>query len=450
MPTTELPGAGEAKRPPALALLRVVLYATGSLGTGLIAAVPGVLLPYYMTSVLGVSAALAGLGVFVPKLWDMLIDPVVGFMSDRTHSRWGRRRPWLLIGAFLAPLLFALVFAGPVLPGPGIAFAYVVALFLLSSTAYSVYAIPYIALPAEMSEDADARARIMAWRMAFVLGGLLIGSAAGPALVEAFGGGRAGYRGMGVALALVCCLAMLAVLVALRGLPLDERRAAETGARTRAFANRPFAALTGVYVVQLVAMGGFSAAIPYYASQVLGRNEAFVGTGMGTMLVTAVLVTPGWVWLARRRGRARSLRDAVLVFAVAALALGTVPAPSTTFVLAMMALLGVGFSGQQVFPFAMLTDTIRHDTDTTGLARAATFSGLFAAAEKAGLAFGPLVTGVALSLTGFGSSPRSPGALAGIRLALGTIPAALMVLSILLLRFYKLADARTPATVVHP
>jgi GPH family glycoside/pentoside/hexuronide:cation symporter len=449
VPTTDSPRASDAPRPPALALPRIALYAVGSLGTGLIAAVPGVLLPYYMTSVLGVSAALAGLGVFIPKFWDMLIDPVVGLLSDRTRSRWGRRRPWLLVGAFLAPLLFAFVFAGPVLPGPNAAFAYVVAMFLLSSTAYSVYGIPYIALPAEMSTDADERARIMAWRVAFVLGGLLIGSAAGPALVEVFGGGRAGYRGMGAALALVCCVVMLVVLGALRGLALDERRGPESPTRARAFANRPFTALVCVYVVQLVAMGGFSAALPYYAARVMGLSEGFVGTCMGVMFVVAIAVTPLWVAIAKRRGRAKSLRDSVLVFASAALALGVVPAPPTAFVLAMMAVLGVGFSGQQVFPFAMLTDTIRFDTDTTGLARAATFSGLFAAAEKAGLAFGPLVTGITLSATGFGNDALSPSAVAGIRLALGTVPAALMVLSVFLLRFYTLADARTaPAASV--
>ena len=418
----------------------------GSLGTGLIAAVPGILLPYYMTTVLGVSAALAGLGVFVPKFWDMLIDPVIGLACDRTRSRWGRRRPWLVVGGFLAPLLFALLFAGPLLSGPAAAFAYVVGIFVLLSTAYSAYGIPYVALPAEMSEDADERARIMAWRVAGVLAGLLIGSALGPALVEGFGGGRFGYRGMGIALAVLCAAAMLAVLLSLRGLPLDEPRDAVPGPATRAFTNRPFAVLAGVYVVQLIAMGTYSAALPYYAARVLGRSEGFVGTAMLVMLAIAIAAAPLWVSFARRRGRAVCLRYSVLVFAAGALSLGLVAQPSVPFVLAMMVLLGVGFSGQQVFPFAMLTDTIRFDSDTTGLARAATFSGLFIAAEKAGLALGPLVTGITLSLTGFdaGSTSLEAGALAGIRLALGSIPAVLMLLSLLVLRLYTLADSTTP------
>jgi len=433
-------------RPPGLARSRITLYAVGSLGTGLIAAVPGILLPYYMTTVLGVSAALAGLGVFVPKFWDMLIDPVIGLACDRTRSRWGRRRPWLLVGGVLAPALFALLFAGPLLPGPTAAFAYVVAIFMLSSTAYSAYGIPYVALPAEMSENADERARIMAWRVAGVLVGLLIGSALGPALVEAFGGGRSGYRGMGVSLAILCAAAMLAVLLSLRGLRLDERREAVSSPATRAFANRPFAVLAGVYVVQLVAMGSYSAALPYYTARVLGRSEGFVGTAMLVMLAMAIAVTPLWVGLARRRGRAVCLKYSVLVFAAGSLSLGLVAHPPIPFVLAMMVLLGIGFSGQQVFPFAMLTDTIRFDSETTGLARAATFSGLFIAAEKAGLALGPLVTGVTLSLTGFDASASSldGGALAGIRLALGSIPAALMLMSLLVLRLYTLADSTVP------
>ena len=252
-----------------------------------------------------------------------------------------------MVGGLLAPLLFALLFAGLALPGPTAAFAYVVGIFVLSSTAYSAYGIPYVALPAEMSEDADERARIMAWRVAGVLGGLLVGSALGPALVEAFGGGRSGYRGMGIALAILCAAAMLAVLLSLRGLPLDERREAASGPATRAFANRPFAVLAGVYVVQLVAMGAYSAALPYYAARVLGRSEGFVGTAMLVMLAVAIAVTPLWVSFARRRGRAVCLRYSVLVFTAGALSLGLVAQPSIPFVLAMMVLLGIGFSGQR-------------------------------------------------------------------------------------------------------
>ena len=73
-------------------------YALGSVGTGIYNTVPGLLLLFYMTNTLGISAWLAGLAIFVPKLWDVVTDPWMGSISDRSHSRWGRRRPWLLLG----------------------------------------------------------------------------------------------------------------------------------------------------------------------------------------------------------------------------------------------------------------------------------------------------------------------------------------------------------------
>src|SRR4051812_12296402 len=124
-------------------------YAVGSIGTAAFGTVPGLLLLFYLTDVLGVAAGIAGLVVFAPKAWDVLLNPWIGSRSDRTESRWGPRRPWMLAGALTLPLLFVLVFPGPG-RSPGMAGGGGAVGFLLAATAYGCFQGPYVAQPAEI------------------------------------------------------------------------------------------------------------------------------------------------------------------------------------------------------------------------------------------------------------------------------------------------------------
>jgi len=132
-------------------------YALGSIGTAAFGTVPGLLLLYYLTDVLGVAAGVAGLVVFLPKAWDVVLNPWIGNRSDRTESRWGPRRPWMLAGGLALPPLFVLVFAGPGTP-PAAAAAWVAGAFLLAATAYGCFQVPYVAQPAEITDDPGERA----------------------------------------------------------------------------------------------------------------------------------------------------------------------------------------------------------------------------------------------------------------------------------------------------
>ena len=181
-------------------------YATGSLVTGAFGTVPGLLLLPYLTDTLGVAAGVAGLLVLAPKAWDVLVNPVAGRLSDRTRTRWGARRPYLLFGGFALAVLFASIFAG-VFTGPAAA-VWVCVAFMATATAFAFFQVPYVAMPAEMTEGADLtdpygeRTRMMTWRVAFLALTILISGAVAPIVVSAFGGGIPGHRAMGVFIAL--------------------------------------------------------------------------------------------------------------------------------------------------------------------------------------------------------------------------------------------------------
>jgi sugar (glycoside-pentoside-hexuronide) transporter len=445
--------AAQVARQPAPAKLHTrqyLAYALASSGTGMVATVPGVLLMYYMTSVLGIAPALAGLGLFLPKMWDMVWDPMMGALSDRTRSPWGRRRPYLLAGALLTSTAFALLFAGPDLASSEQRFIYVALMFVVCATSSSVFAVPYIAMASEMSDDPHERTVIMSWRMAFVTGGLLMGSALGPALVAGFGGGIEGYRWMGALLGCFCCAVMLATFVGTRRLPLHERTAEHIGllgCLKAARANRPFLVLLVLLLLQLIAEGCFAAAVPYFVVHVARLPEQYVGLVMLVLFGTSLVTMPLWVLLARRVSKPACLLVCTLLFAASLALLALWRAPAVELALALVMLAGASFGGVQLFPFSMLTDTIAYEQKLTGQRREGMYTGLLLASEKAGLALGPLVAGLVLSWNGFVPAQKllvqSESALQGIRISFGVLPALLLLCSTVLLRYYVRAYRST-------
>ncbi|MBN9613475.1 MAG: MFS transporter, partial [Actinobacteria bacterium] len=143
----------------------IARYATGSLGTGGFATLPGLVLVYYLTDSLGVTAFAAGVIVTLAKVWDVLIDPVIGGLSDRALAHTGTRRGPMLLGAVGLPIAFILTFAVPPGLSPWISALWVLIAFIAAATFFSLFQVPYIALPAELTSGYDERTRLLTWRV---------------------------------------------------------------------------------------------------------------------------------------------------------------------------------------------------------------------------------------------------------------------------------------------
>ena len=194
-------------------------YALGSLATGAFGTVPGLLLLPYLTDTLGVAAVVAGLLVLLPKAWDVLINPVAGRISDRTTSRWGARRPYLLGGGLALAVLFAPMFAAPFGTGTD-AGIYVALLFLATATAFAFFQVPYVAMPAEMTDGYTERTRLMTWRVAVLAVAILVSGAVAPIVVKAGGGGVAGHRWMGLFVGALIVVGALGAFFGTRKAPI--------------------------------------------------------------------------------------------------------------------------------------------------------------------------------------------------------------------------------------
>jgi GPH family glycoside/pentoside/hexuronide:cation symporter len=371
-------------------------YSFGSLVTGSFGTVPGLLLLPYLTDTLGVQAAAAGLIVLLPKAWDVLFNPVAGRISDNR----GSRRPLLLLGGLALGVLFAALFALPA--GGG---AYVAIVFFLCATAYALFQVPYVAMLAEITTDYDQRTRLMTWRMAVLALAILISGAGAPALRDATGG----YQVMGVAVGVLMLLGTTVVYLGTRRVSAQSR--VDTGAGFRVlFAavreSNAFRRLLAAFVLQAVGVSTLLAGVDYMSRVVL-RD-----TGIQTLMFVAfvgpaLVVMPLWQRFARRYGKRVSFIVATLIFVAAMAAMVAAQVLPTSMVITLAAITGLGYSGMQVFPMAMLPDVITAEEQRTGARRAGLFAGVWTAGETLGFALGPGLYGLILSIGGYVSSTDS-------------------------------------------
>lgn len=432
----------------------IARYAIGSVGTGGFSTLPGLVLLYYLTDSLGVVAWLAGSIVTTVKIWDVLIDPVIGALSDRSLARTGSRRRVMRLGALSLPLFFVLTFAVPPALAPALAAVWVLLAFGFASTSFSLFQVPYIALPAELTGDYDERSRLMSWRVAVLSLAILAFGAGGPAL-RAIGSPQTGY----LVMALVCgsvigvCLWISARVAPSRGkqpttatpasggnVSLAAGFAAGVGALRR---SQPFRVLLGVFLLQAVATGAMLAAANYVAVWVM-HSEAALTFLFAALIAPAIACAPAWARLADRVGKERSLVYASVIFAVAGGSLGLAALSPGAWMYLSVAAAGAAYAGMQVLPLAMLPDVISHDAQVHGAGRAGVFGGVWTAGETTGMALGAAVLTVVLSVTGYlesvsGQEVTQPeAAVTGIALSFSVLPAILVLASLVLLMRYRL------------
>ncbi len=296
-------------------------YAFGSFGTGGFATVPGLVLLFYLTDVLGVAAAIASLVVFIPKAWDVIIAPVMGGVSDKTMLRHGSRVRWLLVGGLIIGPMFALTFAAPSGLQGNAAALWVGVFFLFAITGFATFQVTYLAMPAEFTDDYAERTKIMSIRIVFLTLSILLFGAGAPILVNAFGSGRTGYAGMGVVVGVLLVVATVVCWAMLRKTKSYTQAETEPSFKERVAAvreNRWFLLLGVTFVCQALGVGAMLAAVPYLATYILGGGELEQTLLFACLVAPAILVMPLWSITARRVGKHRGFLMASGIFLIAA------------------------------------------------------------------------------------------------------------------------------------
>jgi len=437
----------------------VLRYGIGQLGAQVFRDTPAVLLPLFMTTMLGVPPWLAGLVVLVPKLWLILCDPLVGAWSDRMKALYGRT-PFLIGGALGTALGFVALFAKTSYSSPWMAAVAVCGLFFLASTAFSIYSVPYLAIAAELSHDAHQRTRIMVLRMFFATFGVLIGVGVAQPLIEHFGGGSSGWHGMSLVLGVICLASMLTTASGLRRVPLIMAGAVEGGLWQQVkpvLANKPFVTLLATSFISNVGQAASYTVIGFiflYAVKAIWLIPVFILC----MSAASLAAQPLWLWLPRRIGKPKAYMLASAIWAavtvtwlfispgedvVAHLPGGQGLSTQHVLVLVRAVVIGVVNGGFILLALSMMTDTVDYQRRMAGVANEGVFAGLYSALEKLAFAMGPVIAGLVMSGFGFeastgGAGAQSPHAIQGIILLYSAIPAGMQVLALAIFSRYRL------------
>ncbi len=429
-------------------------WAMGSLGTGVMI---GALTSYgmfYMTSYLGVTAGLAGGLITLSKFYDLISDPVMGTISDRTETKWGRRRPFLLVGALVCPLCIIVFYHLPMLECKTATIALIFFILLIYATAFTSFNVPYFAMPAEMTSNYHERTMIMSQRIFFSTMAVMPLAILGPYIIEWFGGGVAGYRGLSWLLAIFAFIGMFGAFVLTKNVAFtkkSERAVYKIGSQVRLILNnKPFC--TFIIAKSFIFIGSTSAqgTLLFMGTYVLERGAMILRDfGIGyTIGVVATLSL--WNHLITN---VLGKRD---TFMIAAIGLGltlvswwftTASEPLVVFYIRVI-LLGAFAAGGLISGSAMLPDIMEYDRRRSGVSQEGLYAATFSLIEKIAYTVGPIMLGFLLGYAGFIETERGEmvdqpeSAITAIRIAVALIPGVLSIIGGLIMCFYDLNEEK--------
>lgn len=395
-------------------------------------------LPTLYASEMGLGLATVGAVLLAARIWDVAIDPAIGWLSDATPGRFGRRKPWLFAGLPLAMAGALALF----LPPSGAGAVHLLIWTMILYLGAAMIQIPYTAWGAELSGDYHERTRIAGWREGFVV----LGTVVAAALPAALGGKPAeGVRLLGIVIAVLLPLTVLAAIwlvpepprTALpAATPLDRR------ALRALWRNGPFRRLLLAWLLNGVANGLPATLVLLFVEHVIQRPD-LTGPALLIYFAAGVVAVPVWLRLAKRHGKHRVWIGAML-WACALFALVPLLGPGDgAWFLALCVATGLSLGADLALPPAMQADVIDVDEARTRRQRAGLFFALWGMATKLALAG---AVGLAFPLLDlFGFSPaggNGAGALFGLAALYSLVPVAFKLAAIGLMWGYPLTETR--------
>jgi len=422
-----------------------LIYGVGDVGNAAVNSAIQYFLMIFYTDAALVAPGLAASALLVGKIWDAVNDPLFGWVSDRTTSRFGKRRVYMIFGALPLAAAVALLWFVPGGLSDTWTFVWIVSTFAFFDTAWTLTNVPYYALTAELTDDYDERASLTAFRMVLGVPAYIVGAALTPAIVGLFATKRAGYQAIGLTYGL---LAAAVLWIAASGLRERQRisqsrcQAPPWRSFLETFKNRPFVRLLAAYLLANSAFALIKTLLAYFLTYQLGM-EAQVPVVMFLLLVFVGLFLFPWKMVSDRwnKGPAYALGLAIGGLAVASTFL--LPHEPTQWVYLIAAVAGIGFSVNWVFPWAMVPDVVEYDRLQTGEHRGGMYYGVWGLAVKVSEALGITASGWVLQLFGYVPNvEQSARTLLGIRLFFGPVPLIFFALALPLLIWYPITRKR--------
>lgn len=433
---------------PVLTRKMMMGWGLGTLGPVIVLSSCNALLLRFMTDVVGIGAGMAAMLIGLSKLYDAFADPTMGWISDNTRSKAGRRRPYLMGGGVLLALSLVLLFWVPPFESDAMRTLFMGGVLIFYATAYTIFNIPYMAMPAEMASHYHQRTELMSYRVYAVGLAQLFSMFLGTALLDQLGGGADGHFRMALVLAPVVIASAVIVYVATRDAPSTARSEVHSPFREQVrsvVANKPYLILIGVKLLTLTSLSAYSV-LPFFFQRILGVSNVYLGTYFAVSSVTLILSQPVWIWVSRKLGKATTFRLA-LALSVPVFSSWLFASAADPLALIFVRAVAIGFmgGGALLMGQSLLPDTMEYDFLRTGLRREGVFAGFYTTVEKIAAAGGIAIVGALLSAAGYIQSrgvgiEQPESALTAIRLIVALLPAGVSLLAFLLMFAYHLPE----------
>ena len=422
-------------------------WGIGTLTVSLMFQANGLLLLVYLTDFVNMQAATAGLLIGLSKIYDALTDPVMGRISDRTNTRWGKRRPYVLLGTLLCALSFLLLFNLALFSESENIILITLFALILNATGYTIFNVPYLAMPSEITNDYDARTDLMSYRVMAVAAGQLGGSALGPALVVYFGSGAAGHTGMAMSLALIMVMAGFACVWMTKDAPfaktVTEKK--DEGSFLKqfrtAFKVKPFAILLGIKITQLTGFAVFLGSLPYLFTRIMDLSYNYLGFYFLIQGSVMFISQPLWVRIVNSIGKKNGYYLASLSWGLGALSwMLATSGEGDLGIILRGCFLGFGAGGLLLVGQSMLPDTMQYDKETTGQSREGILAGVYTTVEKLSFAIGPSILGIMLGMVGYDAllASQSDAVIKMVYFTAGGFPVIALMISCLFVMIYNI------------
>ncbi|MDX1662785.1 MAG: glycoside-pentoside-hexuronide (GPH):cation symporter [Candidatus Promineifilaceae bacterium] len=433
-----------------LPLRTKVIYGLGDWGTSASTTARNAFWFFFLTSVVGLDPALGGLIFLVGRLWDGINDPLVGAISDRLDTRWGRRRPLLLFGAVPFGFAFILLFFVPPFATStfGLTVYYILA-FLLFDTLYTVINVPYSALTPALTADYDERSNLTGWRIGISIIAALVTGGLFKLLAEQlfagwFGGGATGIR-LGYLLSAVIwgVTMIIPYFVLVRAIEEPDHEPERDPIRPwrtfrEVFNNRPFRFAATLYLLTFATVDVVLIVWVRFLIDYIRVTPGFDNLLLAAVLGVAVLTMPLSVFLMRRFGKRRAYIGSMIMLSLALFIISQVPPGGQNLVLLAAFVAGPGFGAAQAVPWAIVADVIESDELQTGKRREGVFYGYLAFFRKLASALAIFAVGQLLSLAGFITTTQGSvfidqpqSAVLAMRFIVGILPGIMLSLAMI-------------------
>ena len=439
-----------ARAAPQLGFRRRIGFGIGDFGINVFWNMTNLFAMFFYTDVVGISNTMAGLIIFGAMVWDTITDPLIGVVAERTRTRFGRFRPYLLVGALPLAVSFVLMFHAPSGPETYLAL-YALGTQLVFRTFYTVVSVPYSSLSARMTQDSDERGALAVHRMVFAsIAGIVIAAFTrdGAALLGD-GDLKLGFERISIAYAGIGMVAVLTCVFHTRENPkLDDHHETSDIKSILHMLSKNSAFWTAFSIILFGMIGATisSKAVLYYLKYNLGA-EHLTGLTLLLVAVTILIAVPIWGWASTKIGKRWVWTSGISISAITTLSLWLNPLEIPQVVLPILAFGAIGSAANYFSTWSTLPDTVEYGQWKTGIRSESVIFGAVAFAQKLALGVATLIAGLLLDSFGYkANTEQTETALTGLKMMISLIPFIMALICLVIVQRYRL-DQRMHARI---